>query len=405
VRPAAVAISLGLLAPGSLAELLPPDVAAVEGRDLPSLLGTPVANLRAWATENGRQRPVLLQVDERLGTDASAPFAYEGGAEPRPDPVAGLDENDWVLLDAQAVGDRGRLPGCAEVEVGADGRPGWLYLGTGAGEAPSSPLRFDPAGDLVRGERYAVGFAPHGHAWLDRLVLGESANLLDRSKARLRLDLRGGLGKIERNEEDVRARTTGIHVGPLRIVREIEVRGRILANVYSRPVRDRFLFYRNGFTIPTTVQLPAAQVLVRRASLRITMDLRPAAIGAATFAAAPVRVPREVTGAEGAVSSTEPLQWYLLQVGSVGLLGWLDIDPAAGSVTLYYRDDARHPDPPENYVGEIGHHGFLYRTSGRLPTGVVHVTSNAWILAGAALRDPDAAKRALQIRTTAEVAP
>ncbi len=359
--------------------------------------------LGAWATKAGYTYPVLLQVDERLGTEPFAPFAYEGGAEPRPDPARGLDENDVVLLDAQQPGDRVPLPGCVEVEVRSGARHGWLYLGIGAGDGPGSPLRFDAAEGLVRGAEYAVGFAPEGRAWLDRLMLGGSENLLDRTKVRLRLDLRAGLGSVERNEEDVRARTTGLHVGPLRIAREIEVRGRIFGNLYSRPVRDRFLFYRNGFTIPTRVQLPtAARALVRRASLRITMDLRPPAIGKATFAASPGGH-REVTGSGGVIASQKPLQWYLLRVGPVGLLGWLDIDPPAGAVTLYYRDDSRHPDPPETHPGEIGHHGFLYRTGSLVPTGLVHVTSNAWVIGGEVLRDPDRAREQLQARASAEV--
>src|SRR5262249_35272003 len=150
---------------------------------------------------------------------------------------------------------------------------------------------------------------------------------LDRSKARLRLELPLGL-VVDRNEDDVRTRVTGEHAGPLRIVREMEVRGRMALGLYSRPTSDRFVFYADGFSIPTSVVIsPTAAMLLGSIALRLSMDLRTGS--GLEFRSAPeVPVAIAITGHEGRRGGRAPLDWYLLRSGDTGLLGWLETDAA-----------------------------------------------------------------------------
>ncbi|MGH3054506.1 MAG: hypothetical protein ACRDL7_05955, partial [Gaiellaceae bacterium] len=258
------------------------------------------------------------------------------------------------------------------------------------------------------GQDYVLGFSRSGSPVIDTLVLGDPAhdsNIIDRSKARLDVDLALGIGRLSRSEDDVRVRTTGLHCGPLRIIRECEVCGRMLMGIYSPPVRDTFIFYPHGFVLPTTVRLtPTARLLIRSVSLRISMDLVDAP-GGITFQSDPeIPLPIAVDGQGGARTGTRPIGWYLLRRGQSGRLGWLEArDDIAGDVTLYYRDDRAHADPPEEMHGEVGDHGFLYRHSGPLPDGDIQLGSYGWVLHGEQLERPDIELRALVTAPTVRV--
>jgi hypothetical protein len=269
-------------------------------------------------------------------------------------------------------------------------------------------LRYDATSDRIEGRDYALGFSRTGTPVIDTLVLGEpahGANMLDRSKARLDVELALGIGRLSRAEDDVRVRTTGIHTGPLRIIRECEVRGRMLFGLYSPPVRDNFIFYPYGFVLPTTIRLtPAARLLTRKVTLRISMDLLDAP-GALSFQSAPeLPTPVAIDGQGGQRGGTQPIAWYVVRRGDIGLLGWIET-PAeiAADVVLYYRDERSHVDPPERVPGEFGDHGFLFRHNGPLPAGEVRLRSHGWVLHGAQLDRPAAELRAWAARPTVRV--
>src|SRR5262249_6272729 len=215
-------------------------------------------------------------------------------------------------------------------------------------------------------------FSRNGTAELESLVLGDpqhDVNILDRNKARLDVRLALGIGRVTRSEDDVRVRTTGVHVGPLRIIRESEVRGRMLLGLYSAPARDNFFFYPHGFVLPTTIRLtPGVRAIVRDVTFRLSMDLTESAHGM-TFQSAPeLEDPLPIEGRGHQRGGHQPIQWYLLRRGGTGLLGWLRAtDTVAREVSLYYADDATRPDPPERVPGEFGDHGFLYHHDGTPP--------------------------------------
>ena len=402
---------LSLLAVGAAgAQELPPNIIALNGNQVPQLCGAPVDEITATAWHGGSPTAVHVQIDQRTrGTDGRWQYAVEAGEEPRP---AGRDfsADDLLLLESEEGGERTPAPpGSTEIEViGPAGDSRWFYLGRGS--APNLPplVTYDATADRVRGQDYALGFSHSGSAVIDSLVIGDperGSNVLDRSKARLTVDLALGIGSLSRSEDDVRVRTTGVHSGPLRIIRECEVRGRMLFGIYSPPVRDRFIFYPRGFVLPTTVRLtPTARLLTRSVTLRISMDLVDTA-GALTFQSAPdVPAPIAIDGHGGERGGAHPIAWYLLDRADIGLLGWLEArDDIAREVTLYYRDDGSHADPPEGTRGEIGDHGFLFRHSGPLPAGDVRLTSHGWILHGEQLQHPAAELRTFATRPTVRV--
>jgi len=391
---------------------LPADLLALTGRELPHLLGVPAAELTATAFHGAKPTTIHVQVDQRRRTsDGRWQYIFEAGDEPHPATPPGIGADDLVLLLVAEGGERFQPapPRSTEIEVvGADGNRSWFYLarGTPAGLPPL--LSYDAVNDHVRGQDYLLGFRHNGTPVIDTLLLGDpdrAPNILDRSKARLDVDLALAIGHIARTEEDVRVRTTGLHTGPLRIIRECEVRGRMLFGLYSPPVRDNFIFYPHGFVLPTTVRLtPTARMLTRSVTLRISMDLSDAA-GELTFESAPQLLPPvAIDGHGGSRSGTQPIDWYLVRRADTGLLGWLEApDEVARAVTLYYRDERTHADPPEGKPGEIGDHGFLYRHTGALPAGDVRLSSHAWILHGAQLDRPAAELRALDSRPTVRV--
>ncbi len=376
------------------------------------MLGVQAAEITALAVHGGTPTAVRVQIDQRRRTsDGRWQYVFETGDQPQPATPLGIGDNDLILLLVADGGERLQPapPESIEIEVSrADTDSRWFYLsrGTPAGLPPL--LSYDATADRVRGQDYLLGFRRNGTPVIDMLVIGDpdrNPTILDRSKARLDVDLSLGIGHITRTEDDVRVRTTGLHIGPLRIIRECEVRGRMLFGFYSPPVRDNFIFYPHGFVLPTTVRLtPTARMLTRSVTLRISMDLNDAA-RALTFESAPDLLPAvAIDGQGGSHSGTQPIRWYLLRSGDAGLLGWLEApDEVARDVTLYYRDQRTHDDPPDSVPGEIGDHGFLYHHSGALPAGDVRLGSHAWILHGPQLERPEAELRALDSRPTVRV--
>ncbi len=355
--------------------------------------------------DDGTPHAVPVQIDERIDTGEGLEWVFEGGEGPRRDSDPFFDRDDLLLLDVRDAGRCGpTAAGAVTVEVAG---AGCIEVVCDAGEAPAPPrVRALDGGRVIAGGAYRIGFAPRGEAWLNELRLGESgesANLLDRSKARLRLELPLGL-VVQRDEDDVWTQVTGEHTGPLRIVREISVRGRVALNVYSRPVRDRFVFYADGFSIPTSVVISSSAALVLRSiTLRLSMDLRPN--GQLEFRSAP-EVPNAlpVTGQEGRRGGWAPLDWYLLRSQDTGLVGWLETDPVyASSVTLYYNDDVAHPDPPENVPGEFGDHGFLFVSDGDLVAGGFRVVTQAWVVRGRELEEPETVRRRFSVRPSYQI--
>jgi hypothetical protein len=401
-----------LLGYAANAHELPADIVAVTGHQVPQLLGVPTSEVTATTFHAGTPTAVHVQIDQRArGADGRWQYAFEAGEEPRTTARPGIGDDDLILLATDEGGEHMQPTplGSTEIEVAvAGGTSRWFYLGRGVSSLLPLRLSYDSAADRVRGQDYLLGFSHNGTAVIDTLVLGDpdrGANILDRSKARLDIALALGIGSLARTEDDVRIRTTGLHSGPLRIIRECEVRGRMLFGLYSPPVRDNFVFYPHGFVLPTTVHFtPAARVLTQRVTLRISMDLIDGS-SALTFENAPdIPGPIVIDGKGGARSSTRPIAWYLLRRDNIGLLGWLEAPPdIARDVTLYYRDDRTHADPPEGAPGEIGDHGFVYRHTGELPAGDIHLSSHAWVLRGSQLDRPDAELRGLDHRPTVRV--
>lgn len=391
------------------AQELPGSLIQLTGRQIPRLLGTAVDEVAAEAAHNGVPAPVHLQIDQRCRSqDGTLHYAFQAGDNRQCSPSDHLSEDDMLLLAASEAGERLQpsLTASVEIEVvsAAGGERGWFYLRHGAASRLAGLIEYDADIDRVRGADYALSFSRDGTPVIDSLVLN-GANILDRNKARLDVDLALGIGKVSRSEADVRVRTTGICAGPLRIIREAEVRGRLLFDVYSAPVRETFVFYPHGFVLPTTIRLtPTARLLVRGVSLRISMDLD-AAAESLTFASGPeVPSPVRVDGKGGQLGGQERIAWYLIRRGDIGLLGWLEAPPdVARDVALYYRDDVGHPDPPERIAGEFGDHGFLYRHTGPLPAGDVRLISHGAILRGDQLERPAEELRALAAQPTVRI--
>jgi hypothetical protein len=405
-------ISLVLTTRSQAAQTLPPDLVALTGRHLPKLIAVAPKEIVAVAERDGALLPVHVQIDQRFrADDRTAHFAFEAGDDRRP-PHDGLGPDDLVLLALPEGGERLQVvpDDYTEIEVTdpSGGITRWFYLYRGALLLPPPLLRYDAAADRITGQDYAIGFSHQGTAVIDSLVLGDPAdatNLIERSKARLDVDLALGIGSVHRSEDDVHVRATGLHVGPLRIIREAEVRGRMLLGLYSPPVRDNFIFYPHGFVLPTTIRLtPTARMIVRAVTLRISMDLTEAARGM-TFQSEPeMPKPTVINGRGGMHGGSRPIGWYLLRRGTIGLLGWLQARPdIARDVTLYYRDDEAHSDAPEALAGEVGDHGFLFHHSGPLPSGEARLSSHAWILHGEQLDNPAAVLRTFGARPKVQV--
>jgi len=385
------------------AQELPAEFVSLTGRDVPQLLGVPLTEIAALAIHNESLTPVHLQIDQRVRADGGTwRYTFEAGEERSAPATAGLGSDDVLLFMVSEGGERAQLVpnDHIEIEVTQDSGQYWFYLRRGPSPELAPLISYDAASDRIATDDYAIDFGHSGTAVMNALLLADRedrSNILDRNKARLDIDLALGIGRVSRTENDVQVHTTGLHAGPLRIIRESEVRGRMLLGMYSAAVRDNFIFYPHGFVLPTTVRLtPTARMLVRNVTLRISMDLTNA-LHDMTFQSAPeMPTPVAIDGRGGLHGGHRPIEWYLLRRNNVGLLGWLRArDDIAREVSLYYRDDRGHDDPPEKEPGEFGDHGFLFHHEGPLPAGEVRLSTHAWILRGEQLANPAAQLRTL----------
>jgi len=400
-----------VIAPAVQAQEVPAEFVSLRGSELPTLLGVPIHEISAVAAHRQSLLAVHLQIDPRMrGNDGSWRYTFDGDADSSTHDNAVLNADDELLLMFSEGGERVQPAprNHIEVEVSQSGEARWFYVHRGQSPDLAPLIRYDVAADRIASGDYAIDFGRGGTAVMSALVLGDGdqrGSILDRNKARLDVDLAFGIGRVSRTEDDVHVQTTGTHSGPLRIIRQSEVRGRMLLGMYSAAVRDNFIFYPHGFVLPTTVRLtPTARMLVRSVTLRISMDLSDA-FHDMTFQSAPeMRTALPIDGHGGAHGGQQPIEWYLLRRGTVGVLGWLraraDI---AREVSLYYRDDRHHADAPEARAGEFGDHGFLFHHDGALPAGEVRLSTHAWIVHGEQLNDPAAELRRLTAPATVRV--
>jgi hypothetical protein len=354
------------------------DEIVVAGKMMPAALGWPIAQTRMFAIKQGRAQAIPFQIDE-VNADGKYAVTYGPQRSVEDGRISPNDELVFMIFDAGDQGGKELLPAgfAAAVELQitdpVDGGKAWVYLAQYPNHPPplssEDYVRFDNEHTRVDTARYAMGFHPIATLSIGYLATkpaggGNGQNIVDRLKIRFKAEIRGGLGTIDKNEEQFTSRTIGWIDGPVRVVRstanqmklwKIKTPSAYLNNVY----------YLNSFEFPTEVNVPfnPGVLLSHDPTFRVSTD------GLCRWLPRVFYNSRNTQGVivDGAMSEAErkldlsPYTWSAVLEANrkSGWVNRLIYDHASPAVPLlYYNDDKNHLDPPEDDPGECGDIGY-----------------------------------------------
>lgn len=349
----------------------------LEGRQLPALAGASLLGLTAFSCSAQKISPILFQVDE-VNPDN---IVVSGDSLPkvRADERPGLiDDNDQIVFlqrdlgvqcnDEQLARARGKL---IEIEVtgNALNQTAYLYLlSAERGHVPSNTaVRYNKASQTISTAAYEMSFEPGVPHMMRSLILRElrgrhGTNVLDRLKVRMDAAALGSLVNLSIDEEDVSGAQVSARVGPIRVVRELQLDVRPVPG-FKIPATVRFVNYERffhaevGFTIPK-----AAALVVSGLDLYLAMDyldLRGIRISTSGLPQGAV-----VDGRTAAMEKNfdlGPKRWYLLTGEGINHVSVLHMEKG-----LNLQPTARFSDgegeafawPPERVPGGLPQIGY-----------------------------------------------
>ncbi len=249
------------------------DPIVVQGNLLEYLHAFDIKKLRlfAWSAEN-RFEVIPFQVDER---DPTGEYVFTGGRLAGEDYDKGLlDHNDELVFMASDTGRQ--APEAIWVGKGHRGveivvtdpvdtsKKGWVYFiyfcETPPPLSEKDYVHYHPEEDVVQTEYYRLGYREKTPLYSDvsipKEVGGSGEDFFDRIKVRINVKTFFNLVSISKTEEDFLAETVGWKDGPLRVLRDIETRFRILFNLSSPSLSSVSEYYCHYMYIPLKVTIP-----------------------------------------------------------------------------------------------------------------------------------------------------
>ena len=251
-----------------------PDPVIIPGAVLGApALGRSIDSLRLYARarSGGLLVPIPLQVDER---DPDGAFVLSGGQAAGRDVDGGrLDDNDELVFLARDAGLRSseRPPDAdsmTEIRVTdpQTGRRGWVYLAAFPPQSRPVPspvryMEFDPARDWITTRAYHLRFTdpsrPFTVTWTSTPEPGgePGTDFLDTVKVRLSGKL-FGFNKVTKTDMDFESTDRGYIAGPIRIVRVMETRLRLIGRLRAPGAKVCRIYYPDWVEAPVPISLP-----------------------------------------------------------------------------------------------------------------------------------------------------
>ncbi len=367
------------------------DLVTVTGEQLNTLIGKEIANLRLYAYTEEKFRPIPYQIDER---NPEGEFIFSGGQLAGEDIDKGkFDVNDELIFVCGHAGDRvDRVIWPQGSSIGHEivisdprdfNQKSWAYLIYFPQEVPAPALEdylnYDPEVDRVKGKYYTVGYKK-GYGLFTDLIYpeasgGNNQDFLDRLKIRIDVQLMGGMVHIRRTEADIRCEVIGWKDGPIRVIRNTEMRFRILFNIPSPSLFSVTEYYPHYFTVPMRFSIPfnlkwvMNSFVVKGFAFYMYGDFLPNMIGGAGYTN---HNPEGLiytghTPVEEAVKKFDlsGLAWGYFTKKDVGI--WCARmnfpDAFLQFFNVFFRDDISMNDPPEDAKGVHGGGAYVLTKS------------------------------------------
>lgn len=368
------------------------DPVTAPGYKLRTLNGFKITQLGLFAFDGEVLRPIPFQIDEKR--DGRYVYAHGDIASTDIDEGA-LDADDELAFICADAGPRLQPmllpPGVkagVELEIvdPRDGGRGYVYLLAFAGPVPRSTVdyvQYHLESNEIESSDYLIGYQPDAPISTAKLIVkpefgGSGVSVADRQKVRIEGDLFWNLMRLERNENDFRAKVLGYIDGPVRVIRRTKNWNRLVWKIPTPSVELTSVYWKTGMEFPLTIDLPfKISTFFRRVAMRIYIDTPPHVLGRRYYSDAN---PQGVD-IDGVMSEAErnldpsSFAWQVV-AGSrpEHPEGWFsrniyDKEKIPASMRLYYYDDVKRLDPPERYPGCYGCLGFEFIDLDKLPAG------------------------------------
>ncbi|MCB0218493.1 MAG: hypothetical protein KDH09_02260 [Chrysiogenetes bacterium] len=358
----------------SIASVLP---VVLTGTDVPAMVGTRVDQVSVFACKNGKPAPIRSQVDE-INESGRVVSRFGKAANVPPDATPGIiDADDELVLMLSELGEpcepemmkmlRGELH---EVKVEAThlNEPAYAYVLLGQEfPTPKALVRYEPGEDIVKSSAYAWGF-DREKPWMfnfmqfnDLTGNKPSRGVLDRTKARFKVKSLAQVMVLNFTEENIESALEGVRVGPVRIVRELDVELKFIpglepdANVTYYQY-ERYLHFVVRFKLPRQ-----AAVFLSSMELRVGFDfsdLRGLRFSTKALPQGTLIDGQTIAGEDVIPFGDEP--WFMLSGRGVNLVAGVDwpreinVEPNA-----FFIDDLKASNPPERVPGSMPMVGYV----------------------------------------------
>lgn len=365
------------------------DPVIVTGAQLAPVKGRRIADMRLYASNNGKFMPVPYQIDERDKNDA---YVFSGKKD---NDNSSLDANDELVFMASDAGDRAAKKAwpkgtASGVEITVtdpvDGGKAWAYLLVFKKGHVTQPSKIDYV-KCLNGDReidaanYYLRFAKNAPIAFDRLTIkkaggGPGRDVLDRLKIRFHAETMVGI-TVDRNEEEFTADLIGVIDGPVRVIRSTSNRMILFGKLPTPSAVSEQIFYNALFEFPIIINVPVnLDMFLKNTWLRVTSESEfpNDTIFYNENNMSPVAIDGVMTPAEKSLNLGS-YDWQVVAGNAPPNTGaWVnrllfDRKKTPASVRLYYMDDANVKDPPEEKPGQIGNLGYQIKDVERLGAG------------------------------------
>ncbi|MFC1889541.1 hypothetical protein ACFL4G_07270 [Thermodesulfobacteriota bacterium] len=388
------------------------DPVTVRGERIRAFSRVPIEGLRLYAEREGALIPIPFQVDE---IDLRGLYVLPEGKRPNRDAgdkqfaelTDGLvDANDELVFMAGDLGGRVGSPeaptGCGralEVEVvdPIDGGRGWAYLFECHDPPPRSErdyVDFDPARDLIDAEGYVLGYSPDQDlVYTEHIAIkeeggGDGSNLIDRMNIRFHASILIKSITFSRNEDDFVSEVISYKDGPVRVMRRVGNRMRLVLGLRSPEIIAYSVYYGRSIESPNTFNMPVSmKAVVKDVDFVGSTDYSSSAIGM-LFYSSGNRAGSIVDGISSPQEDSidrEDNEWTVLTGPQGTILTRLVLGPKFRSQIgnrLHYVDDKATPNRPENEHGQYPTIGFIPTNLMELAPGLYHYNVHIYVLPG-----------------------
>ncbi len=356
------------------------DYIIIHGKKLTNNLNKKISNLSLLASIRGRIRPIPFQVDELDPQNEWVlknvpPDIDDEDIKPDEDKDKGhLDENDELVFMIKDTGNRiskRKYPKKAEAvdEIvlvdPVNKRRAWAYLCSFKKKPQLSTIdyvNYLPPKNQIKSDSYVLGFPPDQSVFPSYLSIQGSKNILDRVKIRVKVKIFGIPYSMD--ETEFESRLTLYNDGPIRTIRRTRNSIKIMG-IFSTPsAAIEMISYKNISIIPIRIVVP---INIRSYNSIFSSKTRAGAdfqnVNGWRFKTDVQKKWVNINGEMDIIEKSingQDLSWFLLAGEKKAFLirNILNRKPDGSyqdtpfTPHLYYVDDAKIEDPPENVPGQ-----------------------------------------------------